>query len=201
MLFDACARARRAHAGPQYGNTYTQKHIYIIDDANYAQDVAQQELAKQRTQYSEARAQRESALRERQRVIQLQLRKRRQERDQLQSKARQSMDGSKSQGQKDEDDDEDEENSEVRLAALKTELEGLRQCSRRVKDMIGIAEAEDMLPKLAQQTENMQHLLSVSKENQVGLTVTFTCLFLSFWLYFCCSIGQSNHSAGGGCWM
>lgn len=51
---------------------------------------------------------------------------------------------------------------------MEAELEGLWQCSRRVKDMIGIAEAQEVLPKLAQQTENMQHLLSVSTENQVG---------------------------------
>ena len=139
---------------------------------------------------------REAALRERQRVIQLQLRKRRQERDQLQSKARQSMDGSKSQGQEDEEDEEDKANSEVRLAALKTELEGLRQCSRRVKDMIGIAEAQEVLPKLGQQTENMQHLLLVSTENQVGEMsgIRVTCPFSGF----CFSLGsieQSNHNA------
>lgn len=140
--------------------------------------MAQQELTKQRTEYSDARAQRESALRGRQQVIQLQLRKRRQERDQLQSKARQSVDASKSQGQEDEEDDDDAENSEAHLAVLKTELEGLRQCSRRVKDMIGIAEAEEVLPKLAQQTENMQHLLSASTENQVGkgLGIAVTCV-------------------------
>jgi len=168
-------------------NVAIRTHIYITDDANHAQDVAQQELTKQRTEYSEARVQRESALRERQRVVQLQLRKRRQERDQLQSKARQSMDGSKSQGQEDEEDEEDEANSEVCLAVLKSELEGWRQCSRRVKDMIGITEAQEVLPKLAQQTENMQHLLSASTENQVnkGLGIAVTCPFSRF-----CFLGQ-----------
>jgi len=193
LLLQTSARDTRT----QRLNAAIRTHIYITDDANHAQDVAQQELTKQRAEYSEARAQRESALRERQRVIQLQLRKRRQERDQLQSKARQSMDCSKSQRQEDEEDEEDEANSEVRLEALKSEIEGWRQCSRRVKDMIAITEAQEVLPKFAQQTENMQHLLSVSTENQVnkGLGMAVTRPFSRF-VFLLGIIDQKYHSAG-----
>lgn len=108
--------------------------------------------------------------------MKLQLRKRRQERDQPQSKARQSMDGSKSQGQKDEQEKEVEEESEVRFVALKAELEKVRQYTRRVKDMVGIAEAQEVLPKLEQQMENMQHLLKARAENQVGQGLAQMCL-------------------------
>lgn len=92
------------------------------------------------------------------------------------------MDGSKSQGQKECEEEEDKEESEVRCVALKAKLESVQRCTRRVKDMVGIEEAQEVLPKLEQQMGNMQHLLKARAENQGRLKpVSKTNETLSKW--------------------
>lgn len=148
----------------------------LTDDANHASEVAQQELAKRRTEYEAARSQREDGLRERQRAIQLQLRKRKQERELQQGKQRTGHDDTGkrrneavSEDEKEEEEDADEEDDDEtgeRLAASKVELEALRQCCRQIKDVMGIMEAHEVVAKLTQQTDTMENLLTISEENQ-----------------------------------
>lgn len=112
------------------------------------------------------------------------------------------MDGSKSQGQKECEEEEDKEESEVRCVALKAKLESVQRCTRRVKDMVGIEEAQEVLPKLEQQMGNMQHLLKARAENQVRQDLAPLCLSHCLCNVPCSwSIGHSYHctSLSGKC--
>lgn len=135
------------------------------EDAYNAQEIAEQELAKERSEYNEERARRERRLRERQRNAKYCLQRQMQEQEKSQGEI---AGGSICQQETDQQDEQDDEaGSEDYVTTQQVEADRLRTLTMRVKSITGIGDAQALRSKLEHQGEVLRKSQEISKDNQV----------------------------------